>query len=132
MTGCIFCELRKKEQNILYQTDLLFVLADVNPLSAGHLLVIPKEHAEFLHELSEKSLADVLPTIKRIINVLGLKKYNILQNNGHIQSVPHVHFHIIPYINNDECLKIKWESKKTDEVYFNTILSDVKDKLARF
>jgi diadenosine tetraphosphate (Ap4A) HIT family hydrolase len=44
--------------------------------------VIPKEHAVKLHELSDESLADLLPVAKKIALALGVKDYNILQNNG--------------------------------------------------
>jgi len=44
--------------------------------------VIPKEHAVKLHELSDDSLADLLPVAKRVALALGVKDYNVLQNNG--------------------------------------------------
>jgi diadenosine tetraphosphate (Ap4A) HIT family hydrolase len=55
---------------------------DIQPLSRGHALVIPKEHTVTLHELSDDSLADLLPVAKKVAKAIGVTNYNILQYNG--------------------------------------------------
>lgn len=55
---------------------------DIQPLSPGHALVIPKEHATKFHELSDETLADLLPVTKKVAAALGVNDYNILNNNG--------------------------------------------------
>jgi diadenosine tetraphosphate (Ap4A) HIT family hydrolase len=127
--GCIFCELYSKKSNILYETERVFVLADVRPLSRGHLLVIPKAHAPFLQELEDEVLKEILVLIKRIVNTLKIKRYNILQNNGHIQSVHHVHFHIIPCTSDTDSLKVKWEVVSVEKDYFEVYISNIKKML---
>ena len=86
----------------VYEDDHVFAFLDINPLSKGHTLVIPKEPAETLDQLSDESSAAigrVLPRLCRaVLKATGVRNYNILQNNGvsaH-QAVFHVHFHIIP------------------------------------
>lgn len=86
----------------VYEDERVFAFLDIAPLSEGHTLVIPKEPAATLDELSEESaaaLGRVMPRICRAVQtVTGVPDYNVLQNNGgraH-QAVPHVHFHIIP------------------------------------
>ncbi|HYC54261.1 MAG TPA: HIT family protein [Candidatus Binatia bacterium] len=86
----------------LYEDDQVLAFLDVNPISFGHSLVIPKEARAFLHQLSDESCAAigrVLPRMCRaVMQATGAVAYNILQNNGHMahQAVMHVHFHIIP------------------------------------
>ncbi len=86
----------------VYEDDLVFSFLDVNPMSTGHTLVVPKEPAVTLDALSEESAAAigrVLPIIsKAVLEVSGATEFNVLQNNGAnaYQSVFHVHFHIIP------------------------------------
>jgi diadenosine tetraphosphate (Ap4A) HIT family hydrolase len=41
------------------ETEKSFAFLDINPLSHGHALVIPKYHAAKLHSLPDDSLADV-------------------------------------------------------------------------
>ena len=75
---------------------------DINPASYGHTLVVPKEPASSLHELSQESAAELGKALvrisKSILEVTGVTSYNIVQNNGSEagQTVFHVHFHIIP------------------------------------
>ena len=75
---------------------------DIHPLSPGHTLVIPKETAATLDQLSDDSaaaLGRVLPRLARaVMKATGCEAYNVLQNNGAAahQAVFHVHFHIIP------------------------------------
>jgi histidine triad (HIT) family protein len=86
----------------VYEDDRVFAFLDINPLSKGHTLVVPKESKAYLHELSDESAAAigrVLPRLCRaVLKATGATAYNILQNNGSAahQAVFHVHFHIIP------------------------------------
>jgi len=86
----------------VYEDQLVLAFLDIGPLSLGHTLVIPKEPAATLDQLSDESRAAigrVLPRLCRAVKAAtGCKAFNVLQNNGakaH-QAVNHVHFHIIP------------------------------------
>lgn len=86
----------------VYEDEHVLAFLDINPLSEGHTLVVPKEPAETLDQLSDESAAAVgrvLPRLCRAVKeATDAWAYNVLQNNGaeaH-QAVMHVHFHIIP------------------------------------
>ncbi len=105
----------------IYEDERVFAFLDINPLSTGHTLVIPKEPAKTLDALSDESaaaLGRVLPRICRaVIAVTGIREYNVLENNGigaH-QAVAHVHFHIIPKPSHDEGLGIGWPAQTLDQ-----------------
>ena len=102
----------------VYEDDHVLAFLDMAPLSKGHVLVIPKEAASSLHELSTESgaaLGAALVTVaKAVAKATGATDYNILQNNGvdaH-QAVFHVHFHIIPTYSGDDGLGIDWRSSE--------------------
>ena len=104
----------------VYEDDRVFAFLDVNPLSRGHTLVIPKEPAATLDALSDESSAAigrVLPRLCRAVQkATGVHDYNVLQNNGapaH-QAVFHVHFHIIPKPDASRGLGIGWETAPLD------------------
>lgn len=103
----------------VYEDDRVLAFLDIMPLSRGHLLVIPKEPAETVDQLSDESAAAigrVLPRLARaVMKVSGATAYNILQNNGAAahQAVFHVHFHIIPRLGADG-LGIGWKAGKLD------------------
>jgi histidine triad (HIT) family protein len=98
----------------VYEDDAVLAFLDINPLSEGHTLVIPKEPAATLDALSDESAAAigrVLPRVCRaVMQVTGATAYNVLQNNGASahQAVFHVHFHIIPKYEDGAGLGIRW------------------------
>jgi histidine triad (HIT) family protein len=102
----------------VYEDAEVLAFLDINPLSRGHTLVIPKEPAETLDQLSDASAAALgraLPRICRaVIAATGVREYNVLENNGRgaHQVVPHVHFHIIPKPNAQEGLGVGWPAGK--------------------
>ena len=104
MSDSIFSKIIRGEveSHKIYEDEHCIAILDINPLSQGHALVIPKEPAEQLHELSDDAAAGTghaLPRICRALQkVTGCTAYNVLQNNGAEagQAVMHVHFHIIP------------------------------------
>lgn len=86
----------------VYEDEHVLAFLDIGPLSPGHTLLIPKERAAHLHQLSDETAAALgraLPRLCRaVIQATGAADYNVLQNNGTAanQAVFHVHFHIIP------------------------------------
>jgi histidine triad (HIT) family protein len=86
----------------VYEDEQVLAFLDINPVSEGHTLVIPKEPAATLDKLSDDAaaaLGRVLPRIARaVLEATGATAFNLLQNNGEgaHQAVFHVHFHIIP------------------------------------
>jgi histidine triad (HIT) family protein len=104
----------------IYEDDKVFAFLDINPLSTGHTLVVPKEAAETLDRLSDDSaaaLGRVLPRLCRaVIAATGVREYNVLENNGSLahQAIAHVHFHIIPKPNAREGLGVGWPASSVD------------------
>ncbi|KAI5171068.1 hypothetical protein NEFER03_0470 [Nematocida sp. LUAm3] len=109
---CIFCRIINGEiGECIYSDDLFIAIMDVSPLSRGHLLIIPRHHSRRLVDLPDAYLGGALLVIKKIVEKLGINigPYNILQNNGNLQSVDHVHFHVIPYdADEKEGLSVNW------------------------
>jgi histidine triad (HIT) family protein len=104
----------------IYEDEQVLAFLDVNPISRGHTLVIPKEPAETLDVLSDDAAAAigrVLPRLSRaVLAATGATAFNILQNNKPLahQAVFHVHFHIIPKYDDGTGLGIDWDAKKLD------------------
>jgi histidine triad (HIT) family protein len=103
----------------VYEDDLVLAFLDIFPLSEGHTLVIPKEPAVTLDQLSDESSAAigrVLPRVCRaVMKATGATEYNVLENNGagaH-QAIPHVHFHVIPKIGG-QGLGVGWKAGRLE------------------
>jgi len=123
MEDCIFCKIVKGEipSFKVYEDGRVFAFEDINPISEGHTLVIPKRHAKDLGEISEEDLAAVHIASKKIIraiqDVLSPVGVACLQLNGRgaNQVVMHYHLHLIPRaIGAPELPMTVWELKAGD------------------
>jgi histidine triad (HIT) family protein len=90
---------------------------DIGPLADGHVLLIPKAHAQTLDELSALDAGAMLKHLPALVQAVrlatGCEGVNVLQNNGRVahQVVPHVHFHIIPR-NAGDAFDFNWPAGK--------------------
>ena len=86
----------------IYEDDKTLAFMDVMPQADGHALVIPKEPAENIFELSPEGAAAMVRTTQKVAKAVkkALEAPGIMlfQLNGKAagQSVFHVHFHIVP------------------------------------
>jgi histidine triad (HIT) family protein len=124
MEDCIFCKIVAGQIPCfrIYEDEKVLSFLDINPISEGHALVIPKAHAENLWEIPEQDLAAVHMASKKIIQtmkeVLNPEGVACLQLNGRgvNQVVMHYHLHLIPRIKGSEPLPVSsWELKPGDQ-----------------
>lgn len=86
----------------VYEDDKTLAFMDIMPQADGHTLVIPKEPAETLFDLSPETAAYTINIVQKIGNAikkaLGAEGIVLMQLNGSKagQTVPHIHFHLIP------------------------------------
>lgn len=106
---CIFCEIINGEQSakkIYEDDDTLAFLAKSNDVY-GHTLIIPKQQVHDLLDCEQPLLNQTMQTLKHVatyyVENCGFSGINILNANGIAaeQSVPHLHFHIIPRMESD-------------------------------
>ena len=74
-----------------------FAFLDINPLTKGHTLVVPKQETDYLFDLDDRTLADMIVFAKRIARKLKEKiecKRVAVVVLG--LEVPHAHIHLIP------------------------------------
>lgn len=86
----------------VYEDDATLAFMDISPQADGHTLVVPKADAQSIFDLDADLAARLIQTtqkvaraIKKSINPAGV---TLAQLNGPAagQTVPHVHFHVIP------------------------------------
>jgi histidine triad (HIT) family protein len=95
--------LREELPRILVYEDLdTLAFMDIMPQSDGHVLIIPKEAAAQIFDLSEAGVIACIKTTRRaaiaVKAALHTDQLIIAQFNGPIdeQTILHVHFHVIP------------------------------------
>lgn len=109
MKNCLFCKIGKKEidSKIIYEDNLVLAFLDANPLTKGHTLIIPKNHADNILELADKDLIAVFRAAKLVADKLNESLepsgFTIGVNHGKIsgQSIDHFHLHLVPRFQGD-------------------------------
>jgi histidine triad (HIT) family protein len=105
---CIFCKIINGDipSYKLYEDENVLCFLDVNPISKGHTLIVPKKHYKDIYDIPVNELTNIFSCVKKMskiindtYNPIGIK---IVQNNGSIQEVKHYHVHIIPIYNKEE------------------------------
>lgn len=108
MKDCIFCKIINKElpTRTIYEDEDIQVIMNTNPITDGHLLILPKKHYENIFDIKEEIIAHsikalrekIYPLIKEKLNCEGL---TICENNFLGQEIKHFHIHVIPRYKND-------------------------------
>lgn len=86
----------------VYEDEQTLAFMDIMPQTPGHTLVIPKEAALTIHDLSDDAAANLIKKVKLIANAvkkgLNAEGISLFQLNGEAagQTVPHIHFHVLP------------------------------------
>jgi diadenosine tetraphosphate (Ap4A) HIT family hydrolase len=100
--SCLFCDLVKHKDKIIYENDKFYAIYDSFPVNLGHVLIISKRHVVDYFGLSEqevKELDQAIREVKTITDKLYKPNgYNIGINNGEVagQTIMHLHIHLIP------------------------------------
>ncbi len=104
MKECIFCKISNKEvpSKVISESDKSIAFLDVNPLSKGHTLVIPKSHSKTLLDLESDGWCDMNALVKKVVSIIQDKlnpdgfNIGLNMNIAGGQAVDHIHIHIIP------------------------------------
>ena len=123
MEDCLFCKIIKGEipSYTVYENEDIKAFLDINPVTNGHCVVIPKKHIKDMEGMDsettikiEEAAKVILAKYKEKLSIDGLTR---IQNNGYGQEIKHFHVHFIPRYSNDD---VKHLSNKE-------ILKDIKE-----
>ncbi len=104
---CQFCNLANGEElaNVIYQTELICCFLDIDPISEGHTLIVPKKHCLDTEELDKETQLEVMNTVvllsKAIKKLYKPDGISVMQNGGYFNDVNHYHMHVFPRYKND-------------------------------
>jgi len=114
--ACVFCEIVAGTAPAIrvYEDDEVLGILDIRPFTRGHTLVIPKRHSVDLTDTPAPTLAAMMSVGKRIagatrISGLAATGNNVAINDGKsaMQSVFHIHLHVIPRRDGDKVSFVK-------------------------
>jgi histidine triad (HIT) family protein len=101
---CLFCRIvaRSVAAEIVYEDAATIAFLDVHPAARGHVLVVPRAHAETLLDVEDAAIPDVFRAVKVVQQMIqaALRPFgfNVGWNHGRAcgQHVPHLHVHVLP------------------------------------
>lgn len=122
MNDCLFCKIVAGDIPSIkvYEDDHVYAFMNINPVTKGHTLLIPKTHCKDLFEMSEEvarnlyaAAPKVANAIKSAFNPVGM---NTLNNNGAEagQTIFHYHLHLVPRYDEKDGINVGW-TERTDE-----------------
>lgn len=136
MSDCIFCKIANGEipSATVYEDNDFRAIMDIAPASRGHIIILPKQHAANVFELSEELASKIYVVAQKIAKVVKEEVecdgINILQNNGEVagQTVFHLHMHVIPRFT-DDGIQIKWKQQEVDQDKIKELVTKLATKL---
>ncbi len=129
---CAFCDIirHKADAKVVYETDKIIAFLDIDPISDGHVLVLPKIHVDSITKLSNDYLHEIMDIAKKIVQVFENKYehrgYTIMPNGGECCDFGHFHLHVFPRIKDDG---FGWKYPEYGGRYTDEIALDLKEKL---
>jgi histidine triad (HIT) family protein len=133
---CIFCKIVAGTVPCakLFEDADTLAFMDINPVHDGHCLVIPKAHYPTIFATPPDVAAATARIVQRVAAAvqaaLAPDGLNLVQSNGPgaAQSVPHLHFHVLPRRMGDELL-INWPLKPGGRARIAEVAALIRTKL---
>ncbi|MBD8349676.1 HIT family protein [Dysgonomonas sp. HGC4] len=111
------------------ENDNFFAFLDIRPMAKGHVLVIPKHETDYLFDLDDQILSQMIVYSKKIAKAIQkavpCKRIGLMVIG---MEVPHAHIHLIP-INAEKDMNLSNPRLKLSEDEFQQITKDITSEL---
>ena len=112
------------------EDDRYFAFLDINPLRAGHTLVVPKQETDYIFDLSDESLAGLILFSKKVAKAIKLAfPCNRIGVAVLGLDVPHAHVHLVP-MDSMEDINFKKPKLKFTPEEFKAIADSIIEKIS--
>lgn len=82
------------------ESEKFFAFLDINPVAVGHTLVIPREEIDYIFDIDDNTLAEMMVFAKKVAKALKIampcRKIGVTVLG---LEVPHAHIHLVPLRN---------------------------------
>src|SRR5260370_7434789 len=104
MSDCIFCAIVRGESpaSLTHEDDTVIAFMDIQPITHGHMLVVPREHAVLMQDVNETVAMRAFKVARRMAalarQTLGASGVNLLVMDGEfaLQHRPHFPLPVTP------------------------------------
>jgi histidine triad (HIT) family protein len=134
---CLFCRIASGdvEAPIVFEDEVSLGFLDHRPLFEGHTLLVPRDHYETLADLPDDLIAPYFTNLRllsvAIRDAMGAQGTFVAANNVVSQSVPHLHFHVVPRVRKDGLRGFFWpRTKYRDSEHAAEVAAKVRETIA--
>jgi histidine triad (HIT) family protein len=109
------------------EDEKFFCFLDINPMAKGHTLVIPKQETDYLFDLDDDLLKDMIAFSKKVAK--AIEKAIPCRRVGVMvigMEVPHAHIHLIP-INKESDMLLSNQRVKLEQAEFEEIAKSIRE-----
>ncbi|HWI41330.1 MAG TPA: HIT family protein [Verrucomicrobiae bacterium] len=120
MSGCTFCDIISggSAAEVVLSDEHCVAFLDRRPLFPGHVLLVPRRHVATLPELPPELLLPFFSNLRLLAAAVreatGSEGTFVGNNNRVSQSVPHLHFHVVPRTRGDGLRGFFWPRTRYD------------------
>lgn len=134
--SCVFCKIVRGElpSYKVYEDEKTLAFLDINPVSPGHTLVIPKaEDTRNIFDVSPEDWASTTETARKVAHAvekaMNADGVNIMMNNRSYagQVIDHPHIHVIPRFKGDGLAH--WPHKKYEAGEADTLSEKIRGEI---
>ena len=130
---CLFCGIVSGDvpAEIIDSDERTVAFMDINPATRGHALVVPREHADNLLDVSDEDLEATFLAARRLArridDAMDPDGFNIINSCGSAawQTVFHFHVHVIPRYEDDP-LQLPWKPEPGDQEEIRATAAEVR------
>ena len=112
------------------EEDRFFAFLDINPMTKGHTLVVPKQEIDYLFDLDDTLLADMMVFAKKVAKAIGAalpcERVGMMVIG---LEVPHAHIHLIP-INREGDMNLANPRVTLSKEEFEEIAARIRSRIA--
>lgn len=132
--SCIFCEIVKGNIKAyqIYEGEHFLAMLDIMPATKGHTIIIPKQHIQFLTQMSDKDVKEIFMLARKIIPFITGKTQcqgvDVYIAQGISQRIPHLALNLIPRYQDDK-VNFDWNREKADEKQLESLAKDLSSEL---
>lgn len=106
---CVFCQIIRGEAegSFVHSDEAIVAFMDIQPITQGHMLVVPREHYVLMKDVPDQTLMLAFRVARMLAStseaVLAAGGVNLFVADGEVafQDVPHFHIHVIPRYSGD-------------------------------
>ena len=111
------------------EDESFFAFLDINPMAKGHTLVIPKQEVDYIFDLNDTTLKDMIIFSKKVAK--AIEKAVSCKRVGMMViglEVPHAHIHLIP-VNKESDMTLSNPRLKMEQAEFEKIAKEIRENI---